>query len=48
MKRGHVTGLKKEKQGASDWYKAREQANLERIEQEWEAKQTQDAQRKAA
>ena len=39
MKRGHVTGHKRERQGASDWYKAIEQANLDRIEKEWEAKQ---------
>ena len=41
MKRGHVKGTKQEKPGASDWYKAIEQANLDRIEQEWAAKQAQ-------
>ena len=41
MKRGHVTGHKQEKKGASDWYKAIEQAHLERIEKEWQAKQAQ-------
>ena len=41
MKRGHVTGTKAEKKGASDWYKAIEQAHLERIEKEWQAKQAQ-------
>ena len=39
MKRGHVTGHKHEKPGASDWYKAIEQANIDRIEKEWLAKQ---------
>ena len=39
MKRGHVTGHKKERRGASDWYRAIEQANIERITREWEAKQ---------
>ena len=37
MKYGHVTGLKNEKPGASDWYKAIEQANLDHITQEWAA-----------
>ena len=39
MKRGHVTGHKREKKGASDWYKAIEQAHIARIEKEWQAKQ---------
>ena len=39
MKRGHVVGTKKEKKGASEWYKAIEPENLERIEKEWLAKQ---------
>ena len=38
MQHGHVTGLKREKKGASDWYKAIEQANIDRIEKEWLAK----------
>ena len=38
MKRGHVTGHKHARKGASDWYKAIEQANLERITKEWVAK----------
>ena len=37
MKRGHVVGTKKEKKGASDWYKAIEQANLDHIMQTWAA-----------
>ena len=41
MKRGHVTGLKKEKPGASDWYRQIEQANLDRIMKEFAAKQQQ-------
>jgi hypothetical protein len=42
MKHGHVTGHKKERKGASDWYRKYAQENLERIEREWkerEAKQ---------
>ena len=39
MKRGHCTGTKREKKGASDWYKAIEQANIDRITKEWTAKQ---------
>jgi hypothetical protein len=39
MKRGHVTGHKKERKGASDWYKQIEEANIRRIEAEWHAKQ---------
>ena len=39
MSRGHVTGHKKERKGASDWYKQIEAANIERIEKEWAAKQ---------
>ena len=34
MKRGHVTGTKREKQGASDWYKAIEAENIARIDAE--------------
>lgn len=41
MKRGHVTGHKKERKGASDWYREIEQANLERIEKEWQEQQRQ-------
>ena len=39
MKHGHVRGTKKERTGASDWYKAIEAENLKRIEAEWHAKQ---------
>jgi len=39
MKRGHVTGHKTERKGASDWYKAIEAEHLKRIEAEWQAKQ---------
>jgi hypothetical protein len=39
MKRGHVTGTKRERQGASNWYKAIEAETLKRIEAEWQAKQ---------
>jgi len=39
MKMGHATGHKKEHKGSSEWYKAIEAANIERIEREWTAKQ---------
>ena len=39
MQRGHVRGTKKERTGASDWYKAIEAENLKRIEAAWQAKQ---------
>jgi hypothetical protein len=39
MQRGHVTGTKKERKGASDWYKHIEEENIRRIETEWQAKQ---------
>ena len=39
MKHGHVTGTKREKKGASDWYKAIEEENIRKIEAEWQAKQ---------
>jgi hypothetical protein len=39
MKRGHVIGIKREKKGAQDWYRAIEEANIRRIEAEWQAKQ---------
>ena len=39
MKHGHVTGHKREKKGASDWYRQIEEENLRRIEAEWHAKQ---------
>jgi hypothetical protein len=39
MKRGHVTGTKRERRGASDWYKQIEEATIRKIEAEWQAKQ---------
>jgi hypothetical protein len=39
MKRGHVTGTKREKKGAQNWYKPIAEANIRRIEAEWVAKQ---------
>jgi hypothetical protein len=39
MKRGHVTGHKKERQGSTDWYKEIEEAHIRCIESEWAAKQ---------
>ena len=39
MKRGHVVGTKKEKKGASEWYKQIEEENIRKIEAEWLAKQ---------
>lgn len=41
MKRGHVTGHKQERKGASDWYKQIEAENLKRIKAEWQSKQAQ-------
>ena len=38
MKRGHCYGTKRERKGASDWYRQIEAENLARIEQEWAAK----------
>jgi hypothetical protein len=39
MKRGHVTGHKKERTGSQDWYRAIQEEHLKRIEKEWQAKQ---------
>jgi histone H3/H4 len=36
-----VQGTKRERKGATDWYRAIEQANIERILKEWTAKQQQ-------
>jgi hypothetical protein len=36
-----VQGTKRERKGSTEWYRAIEQANIERIEQEWAAKQQQ-------
>jgi hypothetical protein len=41
VKRGHVTGHKKERKGASDWHKKIYEENLARIEKEWQEKQKQ-------
>jgi len=38
MQHGHVRGTKKERKGASDWYKVIEAENLKRIEAAWQAK----------
>jgi hypothetical protein len=43
MKRGHITGHKKERSGkGSNWYYATEEAQemLRKLDAEWEAKQT--------
>lgn len=37
--RGHVKGTKKERKGASDWYRAIQVEHLKRIEAEWKARQ---------
>lgn len=39
MKRGHVTGSKRERTGASDWYKQIEEAAIRKVEAQWQAKQ---------
>jgi hypothetical protein len=39
MKYGHVTGEKKERKGATDWYKHIEEENIRKIEAEWQARQ---------
>jgi hypothetical protein len=44
MKRGHVTGHKKEHQGSTDWYKRIEAEHIRRIEAEWQARQEQGQQ----
>ena len=38
MSRGHVTGLKKERKGSTDWYKQIQAEHLARIEAEWNVK----------
>jgi hypothetical protein len=43
MKRGHVTGTKKEMQRASDWYRAIEEATIRQVEAAWQAQQTHDS-----
>ena len=44
MKRGHVTGHKKERKGASHWYKAIYEEEIRRVEAEWAMKAQQAAQ----
>jgi len=39
MSRGHVTGHKKERKGAGEWYKAIQAEHLARIEREWALKE---------
>jgi len=39
MKHGHVTGTKRERKDAGDWYKEIEEENIRRIEAEGQAKQ---------
>ena len=41
MKRGHVTGNKKERRGSQDWYRQIEAANIARIEAETGSQPTQ-------
>jgi hypothetical protein len=43
-----VKGTKRERTGSTEWYKAIEQANIARIEKEWQEKQQPAAARKAA
>lgn len=42
MKRGHVTGHKRERKGSTDWYKVHEEENIQAVEQAW-AQQAQQA-----
>ncbi len=37
MRRGHVTGHKREKKGSQDWYAARQEELLRQIEATWQA-----------
>jgi hypothetical protein len=39
MKKGHVTGHKREKKGLQDWYRQIQEEHLRKIEAEWKAKQ---------
>ena len=39
MQRGHVTGTKTERTGASAWYKTIEEENIRKIEAAWQTKQ---------
>ncbi len=42
-KRGHVTGHKRERKGASDWYRDQEEANIRRVEAKWQEREAQGA-----
>jgi hypothetical protein len=42
MKRGHVTGHKRERTGATDWYAQHALANIERIESAWAERRGED------
>ena len=45
MKRGHTTGQKKERTGATDWYASIDETNCQRVEAEWAAKAAQTVQK---
>jgi hypothetical protein len=40
-KYGHVTGYKKERASATAWYKEQEEANIRKVEAEWQARHAQ-------
>ena len=44
MKRGNVTGHKRERKGASNWYKSIEEEHIRKIEAEWQAREQQGQQ----
>jgi hypothetical protein len=44
VRRGHVVGTKREKKGATDWFKQIEEENIRKVEAEWAAKQAQQKQ----
>jgi hypothetical protein len=39
LRSAYVTGEKKERKGATDWYKHIEEENIRKIEAEWQARQ---------
>jgi hypothetical protein len=39
VKFGHCRGTKQERKGSTDWYKAIEQANIDRITKEWQERE---------
>ena len=39
MRKGHITGHKRERKDASAWYRTIEEANIRRIEAAWAARQ---------